>query len=463
LTCFKLLWHTETVEKIPVSNSDQSTSVPSEPTVPPPPPLPIMSKPLNPVINSTPPAGNVLGTPVENNLPSSLEPIPNGLKIWKPILAVVLLLILGVGGYLFWTLYWHNPSRVLAASAQKMTSAQSVHVEAGFPELSNQFTLDLHRDFTQYSHLKFVMSNLGGDTKENLSGEAIVNQDNLYSILTYSRLAEVATELEQYYPGVTQLQTYQLLNPVLSGQKWLHVDFAEISKTLNESASLTPKATPTPSISTKDEQELEQILTDSVIIRQNNFGFEFEGQKYTRLAIGFRRDKLIQFLEKAKSMPIDVKVSDINSLEKIINSADNWDADLIVLLIDSKGYPYQAEVSMPQIPESVLKNEVGTGTSGNAVAGGVAQEILNSTSGFFNKQQKGQLTKILTVRLTNYNQVPEVTPPTNVVEAKELMTVAQVELAPIVQQMMFGSSAPAASSNSVLGAKIVDFLPLLQP
>ena len=73
------------------------------------------------------------------------------------------------------------------------------------------------------------------------------------------------------------------------------------------------------------------------------------------MTIGLDKVKLVAALESLKDMDLDVKVSQINALIKVVNAVNNWDSDLVEIYLKD-GYISVVILSLPEIPEAALKS-----------------------------------------------------------------------------------------------------------
>jgi len=440
---------------------DNPTETPTVPT-PPIEPTDIPAATTVPSFDSTLNPIPVVPTPTSStntpDLPPTVKPpvnpdndlVPSSANPLKLILGILLVLILVAGGFYYYAFILNSPQKVLAKSYEKLKAVNSLSLIASFTGTDSNLVMDYHEGQTQLSRVKFSLKNIDNDAKQNITIEGLFNQNDIYTNFTYSQLDSLIAQVPPAF-NLQAMQTFKLINPVIHGTSWLHIDMSSLNELAKSSSSSSAAATS--KISDQDIKELEQVLTDSLIIKQKGSFFSLPGVTKQQYSIGFKKAKLLELVDKIKDLPIDTKLSDINSVKKVIESTDNWDADLIDLTLNSQGYPEKMVISMPPISMEALKETVDSTVKDNSQISSLLSGQLDQLNSLFNAKQSDSINEIATIEFSQFNSVPVINKPTNIVEAQEVLKQAQIELLPLFGSMLIGTDSSLVQPTTTLQLK----------
>lgn len=344
---------------------------------------------------------------------------------WGKILGYFVLGLVVIAGILYTTVL--KPYMVVGKSIASVSKYDSAQVIYQTDDQKFKLVMDgagEGKPFKMEAKLTDV------DEKGNsLTGSGVFDEQNMYVQINYSDPKSVDEILMMVYPMITRTQTYKLAAPLWKGEKWLHIALPETTEDKPEVNFEWDTA----------DQATKKFMTDMVLaikpgkIEQN---YGFEGESYTKVSYGFRKDRLIKAIEDLKDMKLDMKVSQINSLVEIVESSDDWDRDLLTFLIDKKGDLRVVLMQLPKIDEKVLQEGIAEGASEDktGMAAGVAGALKSMVW-----KEEGELVSLGSIRLGQFDQVKAPEIPTNLVEGATLWETAVQELGPIIGQMMMAS------------------------
>jgi len=411
---------------------DQFTPTPPAPptyvTIPSPPtPQPSVSQPPVPPAPTFP-----------QSSPASQTGSNNNNKVIIVLLAFIGLLLLagGVAAYIF----LNSPEKKLMRVFEKLKKVSSVTVGAGFPDLKNELVIDFHKDLNKLSKVQFTIDNIDKKPGNTFTGQLLANSKNAYLHMDYSHMQLLLSGLRVQMPGIEDMQTYRVILPFITGKKWVDVDLSVFNET-NKPTGVTPTKTPIkPVVSAKDEKEIEALIKDSIIFHPATSEKLIDGITYDKLSIGFKKDKLLALVNKLKDLELDMKLSEINSIKKVVESVDTWNGEIVSFYLDNKEGLAYAKLALPVFPKEALKSGVEENSQENFVAQQVLSEIANQVDKL-KQTNKDKLQSVLTLRFTNYDAVATFEAPTNTIKAQEIIQVAQKELLPLFGAFLMNSGS----------------------
>lgn len=365
-------------------------------------------------------------------------------KLFLGFFAVIALIIFSSIAVLGYTYFAKKPEAVLYEALKKSSEASSAVLS--FKSSDKTFTMDgIFHDTdkeNKLSRLSFNINKIENRDDNNLSASLIFNSKEIYAQATYSKLKELVTGFSLYVPNIESLETYKLLLPVLQGEKWISFVFPE---------EKTPQTvTPTVSSLDRDYEKVLKNFQDALIVHRFDRSYKKDNVSYTRISLGFDKQKLMSAIDSLKDTDLDIKVSQINAIVKFVESVDNWDSDLIDVLISGDGYVREVSLRIPDIPEKSLDELIAEGSKER-------EELLylrNFTSqieGVIQGKKEGKLVDIGVLKLDSYNNAPAVSKPTEVVTFEEMSAAATKELLPLLGAMLGGSmQQPTLPQNQQL-------------
>lgn len=412
---------------------DQSIPLPPIPPPPIPPPTPPMSQPPLPPVPSTP-------------APATSQPFQTNSANNKII--VILLSLFGLallaGGVVAYIIL-NSPQRKLMRVFTKLNKVKSVRIEAGFPDIKNELVLDLHRDTTKLSKIQIILDNIEKQAGNTFSQEILINKNNAYFHMNYSHIQLLLSALRSQMPGVEDMQTYRMVLPFVTGKKWIDVDLSVFNETKKQT-EITPTKPPVKTtFSAKDQKEIEALVKDSLIFHPATSEKLSDGVTYERLALGFKKDKLLQLVNKLKDLELDIKLSQINSMKKVVESVNTWDKEIVTFYLNNKEELAYAKLALPVFPKETLESGVAENTQENFVAQQVLSEIVKQVDKLKQKKES-ELQNVLTLRFTNYDAVDVFEAPVNTIKIEEIIQVAQKELLPLVGALLMNPGGPISPS-----------------
>jgi hypothetical protein len=410
-------WPEKDVQEAFAELSSEQSALMTQPEVAPQPETISPADQVQPVLPASSPLPTISSRPHRNN--------------FAVIIALILVAILGTGAF-FAINSLNSPQRILADSFKKLDKVSSVYIEGSPVKITAESTLSIalgyHRDPKVYSQWGFKLDHIGSSSAQNLVVDSVINRDEIYLMPVYSKLSEIEEQLRSIDPKILSFKSYQMILPVLQGQTWLQAPLpqGEFEKwTLNRS------------LSKEDEGEQNQVwekLTKAISFRKVE-SIQASGQKYSKVTLGFKKDKLQDFIRSLSNLGLGIQESQTSRLVQIINSVDNWDSDLIEILIDPvSGYPISVTLSLPQIPPTSFTSE--SQTQPQDIYGFAAKTIYDNLTPVFSGDKASQIQEIVKFSLSHYNDVPEAQKPTGFIQLDQLMPSINAEVIPMVNDML---------------------------
>jgi len=388
-------------------------------------------------MTTTTPPSQITPTTYEGDVNHVIEgtgkpPKKNSKIIVKIILFFIVICVVSglTGGFIILKNYRNDPLRLIAKSFEHIESTSSFTAHATFPEIENYGLIDLNFDYQKAPYLfsrgQAKITNINSEMDHNLSILAIFNSTDSYLQAMYSKIDSLESQLNLIYPEIQSLETYQLILPVIKGQKWVHL-------TVNPEQPSQEGV----QISEEKQKEINQKFIDSIIVRSHETNYKFGDNLYQRIVLGFDEQKLIDFVESFKSLDLEIKLAQINSLIKIIQSADNWNDDTIEILIEKDtGNLYSLSLSLPKFPEDSLEQTIEENLQSENSISTLTELFSNKLKDIVKPENTGKLIYIGRVEITNYNQAPSAQIPSPLVEQNEIKSAIEHEL-PLLLQVMF--------------------------
>lgn len=271
-----------------------------------------------------------------------------------------------------------------------------------------------------------TINKLRENKNDSLEISGIFTKKDIYAQAKYSEPEIIEKSLVAIYPLITKTQTYKLASSVWQGSEWLHLAIPESETGKTESAQTD-----------WSDPEMRKVAWNwywAVKPGKVEKNYPYQGESYTKVSFGFRKDQLIKAINGLKDLDIEMKVSQINSMIEVVESSDDWDRELVTFLIDKKGDLRVVTLQVPEIKKEVLDKSISEGLAeqeGGAMLGGLVGSAKEMIWG-----SKGDMVELGVIKFGQFNEVEEIKIPENLVEATDLMAVAQAELGPIFAQMM---------------------------
>lgn len=387
--------------------------------------------------------------------PDTATPTPTTKAYKAPaalITGLVALVLLGVAGALAWQ-YVYSPKVVIGKAMTKLSDARSlsysfVAADDSFMSDGKLFFADNKLDGDKLSEINLDFTKVDS-ANASLRLALEFDKDNFYLLPTYSDTAQLETEIAAVYPPLLSTQTYALAKPVLFGEKWLHIDTSMLPQTAADGGQDTQA-------NQEQLDRLQKLWLDSFKLRKYNLFYRQDGKTYTRITVGFDKPKLLAAINGFKDLDVDVKVSQINALVKLVEASDNWNSDIFELLIDSSGRLAQVKISFPEISQTDLEKSLAEGAKDDSL-GALVQGLPDKVTSFLQTDNGDGLVEVGTLKFTDYDTTMEPTRPTDVVSGTQVLAAAQTELGPVLVALLGGSlpstNTPQSGTTIVTPAK----------
>lgn len=360
------------------------------------------------------------------------EPVERVVEPKKPptkrfiivLLIVFIVFIVSTSGILAYKYIFNNPLKIISESFTKLLKADSFTSELYINEDKDNTnftaTINYHKNKNKFSGFNANILKIGGNQDDNLKVEGIFNENELFILPEYSRLNELEAQVTIILPQITRLNTYKMVKPVLKGEKWLHIKFPEESST-NNKKSISQ-------ISKAEQKKLQEKFIKSIIVKSYDSSYKAGSKTFHRITLGFEKKELIAFIEQVKTLNIDLKLSEINNIEKTVLSINNWNDDLIEILVDKKDNSlYMISVSLPQITESVIKDTLEQSSGNEGMSAYFKNLLFENLQGVVKKDDNRKPEHIGKIFFGNYNKVSDINKPLNIIEFDEISLQFQKE------------------------------------
>lgn len=370
---------------------------------------------------------------------ATMEPVtpPTTTKGWKFGLQVVLAILLAVAMIAYIGYITYVRAYVVVGRAVVQTAA---HDSARIKFLSDDQKTEVVAELAgsdKLQEFRVATKALGSEEGRDLSVKGRFEETNGYLQADYSRPEEITVFLKGVYPNIDKTKTYAMVSPLWQGQKWLHFEIPKSEKKEDVEWKWDDK----------DEQRMAWDWFRAVKPGKIVKNFPYQGEQYTKVTFGFRKEQLIDAINGMKDLDIDVKVSQINAMVKMVKSSDDWDKELFTVLIDQEGDLRVVMMQMPKIEEKYLDETIAESTT-EGEANPVTSSVTNGIKNLI-WQQEGEMVQLGTLTLDMFDEVKAAERPTEIVEATEVLATAQTELGPIIAQLMGGGAAAPKAPSTV--------------
>lgn len=345
----------------------------------------------------------------------------------KHSIGKIVLIILGIlvvsGYWAYSTLI--KPYIVTGRAIAQLSQYDSAQVTYTSPDEKLKMTVDASGD-NKPVKLDVKIAGLRENAEDTLELSGIFLKNDVYAQSKYSDPEFIEKSLVAIYPLITKTQTYKMASSLWQGSEWLHLAIPETEESKDDESET--------SLSDKETRQLAWDWYWAVKPGKIEKNYPYQGESYTKVSYGFRKDQLIKAINGLKNIDVEIKVSQINSMIEIIESSDDWDRDLVTFLIDKEGDLRVVTIQLPEIEQEVIDKSIAEGVTeqeGGALVGGVVDGVKEMIWGV-----KGDMVELGVVTFGKFDQVEEISIPDNIIEANLLMAVAQQELGPIFAQMM---------------------------
>jgi hypothetical protein len=345
-------------------------------------------------------------------------------KPWKRIIFLVVLIGLFAGLGAFWELYLANPKRILAEAGKKFEDTDSLVTQYSSPKENAIVSLRYFKEKEKLSQFNISIKDIMEEDNHNLNLNFRMNANDLYFLPEYSQMEQIEKEIENVFPPLIQTQTYQLSKPVLFGEKWLYTAIPQSEdEETEEDRQISQQA---------EDQLTEDFLNTMKFKKKDPLAFLNPTGSKT-IYISFKKDALVEFIDSLKDYDLDVEVSQINSIIRIVESTDDWNKNLITIKINSKNQITEIDLKFPHIPEDVLKESVDQSIEEEQELENLYENFEDQIDNFLkNVDDDNELNHLGTITFSDYNNADPVKKPLETVNLDLIAKAAEKELAPLL-------------------------------
>ena len=349
----------------------------------------------------------------------------------KIILVVVVISIffaITIIAKLFYYDSFEKPVDILERSWENLLQAESFVAKFSGAENEEidkfEVVINYHKNSEKLSEIELVIEDLAETENNILKIASRWNEDNLFLLFDYNNSDNLVREMNRSYPQILFLKTYQIMQPVISGDRWLHIPIPLESEENGVEA--------TDQLSEADIEKISESMKDTILIRSYDKSYAVNDKKYHRIMIGLSKEKLLVFFKDLKDYSLDIKLSDINSIIDSIEETDNWDFDLAEILIDKdSGNFYEISFILPDFQEKIDNR------SDKSVIFDLFSKLLfdieSDTRNLLNEKKYYNIGEIT---FTNYNKASNINSPKTMVEFQNVLDVASQEAPQILNFLL---------------------------
>ena len=369
------------------------------------------------------------------------------------VVFVLLALATTAGGYYAYN-FLFNPLALLGQSLKQIENADSFSAYTTFAHQENignvSAMIDYHKAPLNFSRGQLNITNINNEVGHKLLLMFLINSYDTYVQASYSEIDIVENQLRLLSPEMLSLRTYQLIQPALKGQKWVHFKIPQ-EEFQPESGGIE--------ISPEKERELNEKFINTIIVRSHEKNFIEDGKKYRKIVLGFDKEKLVEFIEAFKALDLEVNLKDINSLIKVVKSVENWNEDLVTILLEKNtNNLHSLSVYLPKIPENALETSLEESVKENDSIFAYSELILEKLNNIIPDSQETNLIFLGKVIFSNYNKAPRGKRPSQIVESEEISSAIEGDL-PYLMQMFFAQPQVPDLENNIYYPELFDNIP----
>jgi len=350
---------------------------------------------------------------------------------WKKAFLVIVLGLIGLLVALVLFILTH-PALTLARSFIKLARYDSLRVKYVLKD-GNELALEgnFHKDGLSETTFK-----IEGD--QMFDFKTRFDKKNLYFNSNLLSLPETLA-LTTLYPPFFQTQAYRETVKFLGGDSWLHVVIPETddkTETAKTGAKMTIK-------------EAKNLFDGFRIFRFNRTTnrFDYNGTTYKKVAVGVNKKQLLTMIEKLKDTDLDIKVSQINSFKKIVESTDGFEGDLFSFLLDKDGNLAYILLAFPTPDKTAVNSAIDEQTKDNPTLSSLTS-LKDSFMSTFSDKKETQLTQVGVISFFDYGQASAVERPTKLVESTILFELYKTEVVPMIPDIVALFTNPQAKTTT---------------
>lgn len=339
-------------------------------------------------------------------------------KKWVKILVGVMAVALLAVAYGYWTV--GRPLLALGKGMAKMADGND-SVEIKYQTPDNKVSLmgevvSFERE-NALSRVKFEM--------DGLSVESRVGKTDLFVQADYSDLPTFEKTLMTMDPMLARTMTYKSLAPMLSGKSWMHVPLPEKWWESEDES--------------KEEVSVEMSKADQAKFGMNvikTVKIKSYDKKSGRIVIALRKKGMLDLIEELKDMDVEIKLSQINAIKRVVESSDDWDGDLLEFWLDKEGRLVKIVARIPEIDEKVMSDSLKEGLKDQQGVGQAASGMSERFAKMIGKSNGAKYVELGSVTFDKFGQVVTPEMPTETVEWAVWSKTAMAEFGPLIMQVM---------------------------
>ncbi len=366
----------------------------------------------------------------DNSSPTySGNPLFSKAKNLKVILGGLVGLILVVtGGYWIYANYFMSPLGLLKEAVEKMeVDSIKLGFDAQAEDVTVAGTIIAHEK--GFSQADFTIGLVEEGVQHDFDLSFIADTKDVYFQMNYNYMQLLLSQADLMVPGIGATQTFALLQPVVTGQSWLHMMIPEEEQLATDSDEYLA-----------EYEQFGEKLAEALVVKDFSRNTEYQGKKYDIISLGVDKEKLLVAIDALKDLDLSTEVSEINNFKKAIEDMGELKETLVVVYLDADGYIRMVDLYAPQGASESIQDAI----EQQAETKSPLMAQFSQVTAVFQPDKgvkEGESVKFMTMTFDDYGSAETVIEPTKTVEWEEVMLHAQSEFAPIFYQYMMMQQA----------------------
>jgi len=401
------------------------------------PPSPVQPVVTTPTPITQPPAGQPPQADLGyNSSPTySGNPLFSKAKNLKTILGgLVGVVLVAAAGYWVYANYFTSPLGLLKEAVEKMdVDSIKLGFDAQAEDVSIIGTIIAHEKGLSRADFRVGLMEEGVQHDFDLS--FIADTEDVYFQLNYNYMQLLLSQADLMIPGISSTQTFTLLQPVLTGQSWLHMMIPAEEQVVTD-----------PEEYAEEYEEFGEKLSEALVVKDFSKNKEYQGEKYDIISLGVDKEKLLVAIDSLKELDLSTEVAEINNFKKAIEEMGELKETLVVVYLDTDGYIRMVDLYAPQGASESIQEAI----EQEAETKSPLMAQFSQVTAVFQPDKgakEGESVKFMTMTFDDYGVAETIIGPTQTVEWDEVMLYAQSEFAPIFYQYMMMQQAQPGMMN----------------
>jgi hypothetical protein len=374
---------------------------------------------------------------------------------WKKILISMGVLVLALIAYGCWQL---GSVGYLAYAMSQVAEEDSARISYQLSNETNKFVTEVkyHKNTEE---LQQVLINYESSAVPSykIGASLLGNNDEGFAHLSINPTEIVEGALGSIPPFILQTKTYEMVRPFILGEGWLH--------------TMWPKDGGEKEAESSDEDKSRELASDpaltkvgvklmlSGVVNSSNPFATLNGEKHTRIAVGIRKNVLLGALDDLKDTEVDIKLSQLNALIKVIESSNAWKKDLLIFWVDQEHRLVKVEILLPNVSGEVIAKGVEESMKDTNQTKEYATEISEQIKALWKNDDVKELVELGAITLDQFGEVAKVEKPTEIIELDAIIEKGAQEILPIFSAIISGqvpttpTSTPTTSKQTTTKPK----------